>query len=58
MVTSIEELVESLDLDVEVRAVEVDSDSPPAGYLGSPTVLIGGRDIEPAARGREGSGFG
>jgi hypothetical protein len=58
VVTSIEELVESLDLDVEVRRVDVDPSSPPRGFLGSPTVLIGGRDMEPAARTREGTEFG
>ena len=52
-------MAERLGQSVEVRGIDVPADGPqPLGFLGSPTVLVDGHDLEPAARLRKGSGFG
>jgi len=42
-----------------VTGIDVPADGEaPRGFLGSPTIQIDGRDLEPAARLRTGTGFG
>ncbi len=52
-------VVAELGLDAEVEEVEVTSGDDAVGlrFLGSPTVLVDGADIEPAARDRSDFGF-
>ena len=53
------QVVAEIGLDAEVEQVEVTSgdDAAEVRFLGSPTVLVDGVDIEPAARGRSDFGF-
>ena len=57
-VARIREVAEANDVDVEIRSEEVPPELPqPAEYLGSPTILVNGLDIDPAARDLPGSGL-
>ena len=55
----VKELVSEFDLPVEVEEVEVKGpeDATRLCFLGSPTVLVDGVDVEPAARERTDFGF-
>jgi len=46
----VERVVDEMGVPAEIEVVEVDSDSDPEEYrvLGSPTVLVDGRDVDPA----------
>ncbi|MEE9129119.1 MAG: mercuric transporter MerT family protein [Phycisphaerales bacterium] len=53
------QVVAEIGLDAEIKEVEVtrDDDAAQVGFLGSPTVLVNGVDIEAGARTRTGFGF-
>lgn len=52
--------VDSLDLEAAIEQIEVETDEDAAAhrFLGSPTVQIEGKDVEPAARARTDYGIG
>ena len=58
-VARLEELSRSHALDTEIRVTVVESefDMPP-GYMGSPTILVAGLDIDPGVRDLEATGVG
>ncbi len=45
------------DTEIELRAVESIEEAEREGFLGSPTVRVDGRDIDPGAAGREDFGL-
>ncbi len=58
-VARLQEFAEEVGLDVEVRVTDVESELDfPVGFMGSPTILIEGVDIDPAVRDLEGTGSG
>ena len=52
--SAFKELAGALGIPIQVEdvLVETDEDARARSCLGSPTVLVGGQDVEPAARGR------
>jgi len=59
-VERVQQVIDRLAVDADVSEVEVTQDDDPATmkFLGSPTVLIDGQDIDPAQRERASYGFG
>ena len=59
-VALVRDVIRQMGVRVVLREVEVfeSQKGTHAWFLGSPTVLVDGRDIEPAARGRLGFSFG
>lgn len=58
-VAAVERLARELQIPICVRDVVIrtDDEARARGCLGSPTVLVGGRDVEPGARGRTSFGI-
>ena len=56
---SLAEVALELDLVVRVEVVETQtSGAKPDGFQGSPTILLGSMDVDPAARGKVKEGYG
>ncbi|MBL4770379.1 MAG: hypothetical protein JKY61_04415 [Planctomycetes bacterium] len=56
---SLAEVALQLDLVVRVEVVEIQTaGAKPVGFQGSPTILLGGMDVDPAARGKVKEGYG
>ena len=53
-IASIKRLAHELRIPIQVEEVlvRIDEEARASGCLGSPTVLLGGKDVEPGARGR------
>lgn len=56
----VQQVIDRLGVNAKVREVKLTQDNDPAAmkFLGSPTVLIDGRDIDPAQREGASYGFG
>jgi hypothetical protein len=58
-VARLEELSQRFGIGIEIRITEVESEfDMPVGYMGSPTILVAGVDIDPAVRDLESTGAG
>jgi hypothetical protein len=53
-VVAVQRLAGELQIPIHVQdiVIQTDDEARARGCLGSPTVLVGGRDVEPSARGR------
>jgi hypothetical protein len=53
-VVAVQRLAGELQIPIHVEdiVIQTDDEARARGCLGSPTVLVGGRDVEPGARGR------
>lgn len=58
-VARLQQYSETFGLEVEVRVIEVNGPlGAPVGYMGSPTIIVAGLDIDPSVRDHEGTGEG